>query len=404
MYTSRDAVSPKMKGDGLDYIIQKYLVVGFKLPGLSVWAGILSLIITAWAIPNIHYTKHLSRPMIKTTPESRELEFIESNLVGTTSFSIVLTCRDNSLDSRKFWLYLYQFEKKLKAMPGVQGVESLTPLVFHLARMPSPAGIRPEKVFQQIVSQESENDLIRTYVDPASKKLRLIVHIQNQTSQEIETILKQVEIEADKAFARTAEVSLSGQLILLKSHTTDLVSSQVKSLLPVLAVITLMMMFQLKSIVLGLMSLIPNVFPLVTIFGIMGWFHIPIDPLTGFAAVISFGLSVDDSIHFLTQFKREMMVSRGPARVENSLKKAWDTTARALVSTTTVLFLSCLGLLFSSFSHVVSLGVLIASASIMALAGDLAFMPALVLRLPPLNKWLSHKIKGNNGLALNHEK
>jgi hypothetical protein len=382
-----------MKGDGLDDVIQKYLVAGFKFPGLSVGAGILFLIATAWAIPGIHSTKHLTQPMIKTTPEFRELHFIESNLVPPTSFSIVLTCRGNSLDSRKFWYDLYQFEKELRAMPGVQGVESLTSLIFHLARKPSPAGIRPEMVFQQILSQDPGNDLIRTYVDPALKKLRLIVHIQNQTSQQMESILKQVEINADNAFARTAEVSLSGQLILLKSHTTELVSSQVKSLFPVLAVITLMMMFQLKSIVLGLMSLIPNVFPLVTIFGIMGWFHIPIDPLTSFAAVISFGLSVDDSIHFLTQFKREIKVSSESVRVENSLRKAWDTTARALVSTTAVLFLSCLGLLFSSFSHVVSLGILIASASVMALIGDLVFMPALVLKLRPLNRWLSSKIK-----------
>lgn len=233
--------------------------------------------------------------------------------------------------------------------------------------------------------------MIRSYLDPALQKLRLIIHIQNQTSDQIESILKQVRTEADKAFAQKALVALAGKMILLKSQTSGIVSSQIKTLFTALFIITLLMMFQLKSFALGLLSLIPNIFPLITIFGIMGWFHIPIDPLTIFAAVISFGLSVDDSIHYLTQLKREIRISKAKNEVKDGLKKAYDKTCRALVSTTAVLFLSSLGLLFSSFSHVFSLGVLIASASVTALIGDLIFMPAAILYFKPLHFLLSPK-------------
>ena len=153
------------------------------------------------------------------------------------------------------------------------------------------------------------------------------------------------------------------------------------------------MMVQLKSIVLGVLSLIPNLFPLVTIFGIMGWCHIPLDPLTIFAAVISFGLSVDDSIHFLTQLKREIAASTPEQTVRHCLTAAYDVTSRSLVSTTAVLFFSALGLVFSSFNHVFVLGILISSASIMALVGDLIFMPALILSVKPLNRLLAIKMK-----------
>jgi hypothetical protein len=166
-----------------------------------------------------------------------------------------------------------------------------------------------------------------------------------------------------------------------------------KTLFLALFIITLLMMVQLKSFVLGIMSLIPNLFPLITIFGIMGWFHIPLDPLTIFAAVISFGLSVDDSIHYLTRLKKEMTGSMDRRNIKDCLIKAYKRTSRALVATTAVLFLSSMGLLFSSFSHVFSLGVLISSASIIALIGDLVFMPAAVLVFKPLEKLLSQEMR-----------
>ncbi len=300
---------------------------------------------------------------------------------------------DDNFKKRRFWYDLVQFEENIKSIQGIKGIESLTPLVFRIALKFSPGGIKPEKIFDHIQTQDRDNDMIRSYYDPVSKKLRVIVHIQGQTSNQIEAIIKQVKKEAEQIFTKKAKITLSGQLILLRSQTSDLVSAQMKTLLLALFVITILMMIQLKSIVLGLLSLIPNLFPLVTIFGIMGWFHISLDPLTIFAAVISFGLSIDDSIHYLTQLKREMSVPKNRYNIHDCLKTAYNKTSRALVSTTAVLFFSALGLLFSSFSHVFSLGVLISSASIVALIGDLVFMPAAVLTFKPLSHLLSHGLK-----------
>ena len=98
---------------------------------------------------------------------------------------------------------------------------------------------------------------------------------------------------------------------------------------------------------------------------------------------------------------QEIIVSKEEGNVYECLTKAYYTTSRALVSTTAVLFLSSLGLLFSSFQHVFSLGLLIASASIIALIGDLIFMPAAVLTFKPLNNLLSSKMK--NSVALNNK-
>lgn len=402
-FISNHRVHPKTEGDFIDRIVKEYLTIGFKKPGIIVLAGILFFIIMASGIPKIQAVKHLTNPVIKSTREAKDLDFIEQHISTGYSFSIILKSQDKSFDYRKFWYNLYQFENTLKSIPGIQSVESLTPLVFRLSLGLSPSGVMPEFVFRQLVSQDSENEMMKSYFDPISKSLRLIIHIKNHSSDQIEAILKQVKNKAEHTFSQGIEVALSGQLIMLRSQTADLVSSQLKTLFWALFVITVLMMIQLKSFVLGLLSLIPNLFPLITIFGIMGWFHIPLDPLTIFAAVISFGLSVDDSIHYLTELKRKMMHLKETSNVHECLSTAYYKTSRALVSTTAVLFLSAMGLLFSSFQHVFSLGLLISSASIVALAGDLMFMPAIVIMSDPLSSLLSSELKiQNKGIKNNH--
>ena len=384
---------PKIEGDFADRIVKEYLTIGFKKPGIIVLAGILFFIVMASGIPKIQAVKHLTNPVMKNTREAKDLAFIEQHISSGYSFSVILKSQGKNFDHRKFWYNLYQFEDKVKSIDGIQSVESLTPLIFRLSLRLSPVGMMPEFVFRQLVSKSSGDDMMKSYFDPISKSFRLIIHIKNHSSDQIEAILKQVKNEAEHTFAQGIEITLSGQLIMLRSQVTDLVLSQLKTLFWALFVITILMMLQLKSFVLGLLSLIPNMFPLITIFGLMGWLHIPLDPLTIFAAVISFGLSVDDSIHYLTELKREMMYLKKDGTVHECLSKAYYKTSRALVSTTAVLFLSAVGLLFSSFQHVFSLGLLISSASITALVGDLIFMPAIVVVFEPLSTLLSSKLK-----------
>lgn len=388
--------------DSLDIFSKKSLLIGIQKPGISVMTGMIFFILMAAGIPGIETGKHLTSPMIKSTSEAADLHFIETHLLTGTSFSIILQCNDNWQESRKFWYDLYRFEKGIRSIAGIQEIESLTPLVFRTALQVSPAGAMPEFVFRQFLLKDHDSDFIRSYLDPVSKKLRIIVHIQNLGSAQTETILQRIKEEADRFLAPEIRYTFSGQLILLRSQTSDLVASQLKALFLALLVITTLMVLQLRSFVLGLMSLIPNLFPLVTIFGIMGWFHIPLDPLTIFAAVISFGLSVDDSIHYLTQLSKELNRPIPGYTIKNCLETVHRITSRALVSTTLVLFLSSLGLLFSSFTHVFSLGVLISAASVSALIGDLIFMPALLLSVAPFGNLLSRKMK--NRVALDEKK
>ncbi|MDD9305082.1 MAG: MMPL family transporter [Desulfobacter sp.] len=377
----------------LKRLINTYMIIGFRNPKRCAGLGMAFILVMSWAIPEIQTVKHLTHAAIKNTQEAKDLDYIEQQISTTTSFSVILEPNASMLQTKRFWYDLIQYEKEINTIQGVKAVESITPLIFRMALKFFIGEIRPEKIFDQLLAQSHKNDDLEAYYNSKTKKIRIIVHIQNRTSDQIETILRRVDKQTKHTFAGKAGISLSGQMLLLRSQTTDLVSSQIKTLGVALFVITILMMIQFKSIVIGALSLIPNMFPLVSIFGIMGWCHIPLDPLTIFAAVISFGLSVDDSIHYLAQLNKEIRLAKPKVKIHTCLKTAYHKTVRSLVSTTAVLFFAALGLLFSSFSHVFSLGILISCASIIALAGDLIFMPAAILTFKPLNHFLSGKLK-----------
>lgn len=366
-------------------IIKGLADAGFTKPGFSVLTGMVFFMAMAWGIPNIEADRHLTPSMLKDTREAKDLAYIEQHTQNSSSsFSVVLNPIDKTLHSKKFWYELSRFEKQIKSINGVRTVESLTPLIFRLSLRFSPTGPMPELVFRQIQSKS----MINTYYDHHAKKLRLIVHLQNLSPEQIESIFKQIRRSAEKIFDPGTAVVFSGQLIYLRSQTGNLVASQIQTLILSLFMITLLMIIQLRSLILGLLSLIPNLFPLITIFGLMGWLNIPLDPLTIFAAVISFALSVDDSIHYLTHLKHKLVLTNKADTLQSCLYGSFQDTSRSLLSTTLVLCCSVTGLLFSSFSHVVYLGFLIFSAAVVALISDLVFLPALALKFNILKKLL----------------
>ena len=227
--------------DFLDRFIKTILMTGFNRSTLSLLLGIAFILTMTWAIPEIKTVKNLTISTIQNSREAMDLAYIEQHLSTGTSFSVILQS-DHYFKTREFWYDLIQYEKKINSIPGIQGVESLTPVVFKIALKFSPGGIQPENVFDQIQAQSLDNDIIQSYYNPISKELRVIVHIQSRTSDQIEIILTQVKKEAEKIFAKRAKVSLSGQLILLRSQTTDLVSSQMKTLILALFIISILMM------------------------------------------------------------------------------------------------------------------------------------------------------------------
>ena len=155
----------------------------------------------------------------------------------------------------------------------------------------------------------------------------------------------------------------------------DLVSSQLRSLGFACVVIFVAVAFGLRSWRLGLLSLPPNVLPVIVIFALMAVAGIPLDAATVMVASVTLGISVDNNIHLLTDFRRERWLG-GSRRL--AAGRAVDQVGAAMVVTTATTCIGFFSLCLSAFVPIREFGFLVGSAMVIGLAADLWMGPALL--------------------------
>jgi len=134
-------------------------------------------------------------------------------------------------------------------------------------------------------------------------------------------------------------------------------------------------MVVLKSPGSGLLSMIPNLFPVVVVFGVMGWMGVLVDIGTMMTASVALGVAVDDTIHYLTWFRDGL--NQGWDRKRSALW-AYERCATAMTQTTLIGGFGLSVFAFSSFTPTQRFGVLMLTILAVALVGDLIFLPALL--------------------------
>lgn len=142
------------------------------------------------------------------------------------------------------------------------------------------------------------------WMDYDYRRLRLMVEIENYNSAETEKELEQLEVEAQRLFPE-AKVTMVGNLPQFTTMMQYLVKGQVQSFFLSVLIIGLILMIVFQSIRVGLIGLIPNLFPAICVGGYMGYMGIPLDMMTACIIPMILGMAVDDTIHFITHSKLE---------------------------------------------------------------------------------------------------
>jgi predicted RND superfamily exporter protein len=177
------------------------------------------------------------------------------------------------------------------------------------------------------------------------------------------------------------QITESGGISRYLALNDILYEGQSRSFMAALLAITVVMVIVLRSFKLGLISMIPNVFPVFVTMGFMGLVGWYLDVITiSFAAVI-IGVAVDDTIHFFTRFRSEFGRS---GRYETALRETLRTVGRPITFTSMVLIIGNSVFLFSSMLGFFKLGLLFGFAFLWALLADFYFAPALILLFRPL--------------------
>ena len=172
------------------------------------------------------------------------------------------------------------------------------------------------------------------------------------------------------------KVHLTGTGHLLDKNMSSLAKNLTFGLVIAILLVSLLMGFLYKSVRIVLIAIVPNVFPLLMLAAVLGFVGIDLKVSTAIIFTISFGIAVDDTIHFMSKFKLEL--NKGKTFLY-ALKRTYLSTGRAIVLTTLILCSGFLLLMLSDFLGTFYVGLLLSLTLLFALISDLFILPVLLL-------------------------
>ncbi len=185
---------------------------------------------------------------------------------------------------------------------------------------------------------------------------------------------------------RAVTATYTGVMPLAYEVQRVLLQDLIKSFLSAAALVTLVMIVLQRSAFAGTVAMLPNIFPMVVLFGITSWRGMAIDIGTVMTASVALGIAVDDTLHFLTWFNREHS-DTGDNKA--AVKLAFRHCAKAMLQTTLICSLGLVIYSFSSFMPTRRFAWMMVTLLMAAVAGDLILLPALLAS--PLGRWFPQR-------------
>ena len=239
-----------------------------------------------------------------------------------------------------------------------------------------------ESTFILDLARKSDGDsqLLSSFVDSAGQVARITTYMRDMPTDRMEEIEEELLEEITKVFpAERYDVFLTGKALLFLKGTKYLVRNLVLSLALAIGLIALFMAYLFRSFRMIVISLVPNLLPLVITAGVMGYLGVPIKPSTILVFSIAFGISVDDTIHFLAKYRQELATHNW--RIRQSVYASLRETGVSMFYTSIVLFFGFSVFIISSFGGTVALGALVSATLLFAMLANLILLPSLLLSL-----------------------
>ena len=233
-----------------------------------------------------------------------------------------------------------------------------------------------EIISQYMLLYESE---FESFINIDYTKLRIAAQINDIDSR------RSAEIENDINKYITSQIpdglgaEVTGTAFLALRTNNYLVNNLLASFFIALLIITFLMIFLFRSIKIALISILPNIIPMMIMAAVLGFFQIPLRPATAMTFAVAFGIAIDDTLHYLIRYRMELS--------HQHYRKANDATLLgtgiAMMSTTAILSAGFLVLTLSEFKPTIEFGMLSVITIIAALISDITFLPALLSQIKP---------------------
>ena len=320
-------------------------------------------------------------------PVRIDLSFVDEKLSGTGSVEVLVDT--GVVDGVKDPEMLKKMEEVgafLEAMPGVGETLSFAELIKEL-RCALRGGADAERKLPQTKAEVSQlllmiddpEELLR-FVDFDYQKARIHGTIKLSEAETLVANVEALEAKIQTVFEPPATASATGSSKLIANMNAYLLRSTLRSMGAAFFIVLFFMTLALRSPRLGLFSMIPNLLPIGVVLGIMGWTGIRLDPGTTMIAAVALGLVVDDTLHFLHQFRDK--VHEGES-IHDATRDTLLVTGRAIAMTSVILCGAFWLLLFASFNPNIYFGLLCGIAIALALVANLVVLTAALAFFQP---------------------
>jgi len=352
--------------------------------------SIICLCVSIVGINKIEISGNLIEDMPKKSSFVNDIKFFEKEFKGILPLEIMIDSRrKNGMLRLTNIKRMNDFHEHILRIPELSSPIS----IVNLSKYIKQSFYNGNPNYFQLPSSQ-ENTFISTYVKNSDLKLgeqnayinengqiaritTMIGEIDTEIMEGVEeSLLKGIEIYFP---AEKFDVTLTGKTLGYLKGTKFLIKNLLLSLFLAILLISLMITYLFRSYKMVIISLIPNILPLLFTAGVMGFFNIPIKPSTILVFSIAFGISVDDTIHFLVKYRQELMANNW--KIRKSVFASLRETGISMFYTSIVLFFGFSVFMTSSYGGTIALGGLVSTTLLFAMLANLILLPSFLISL-----------------------
>jgi len=349
---------------------------------------LLAVILGFYGISTIKTTGNIVDDLPDHDRVITDLRFFEQNFNGIMPFEILVDAQKKGAVTKSAMLRkIEELQELLTEYPEISKSVSLVD-VSKFAKQAFYGG--DSSRYSLISSNErsflgpyfqnnyATGGIEHTFMDSAQSMTRISAQVADIGTLEMNRLLGDLKPKIDSIFdPQKFNVTVTGTSIVFLKGTGYLVNNLLTSLVLAIVVIGLIMAFLFRSWRMVAISLLPNLLPLIITGGVMGFAGIPIKPSTILVFSIAFGISVDDTIHFLAKYRQELRVLQW--NIKDSVLLAVKETGASMMYTSIVLFFGFIMFSASQFEGTRALGILTAMTLLVAMFTNLVILPSLLL-------------------------
>ena len=351
---------------------------------------VVLIVVGFFGIIQLKTTGNITEDLPKEQALYQDLKFLESNFGGVLPLEVLVnTKKKNGLLKSYNLRKIEKLSDVLETYPEFSKPSSYIDAVKYSKQAfyngdstyYSLPNSQEQRVILSYLKNSSEGlGFGNLLMDSLKQEARISLRVADISTSKMDSIFDSLLPKINEIFdPEKYDVTITGTSIVFLNGTKFLIKNLVLSLFLVIILISIFMAWMFNSFRMVVVSIIPNLIPLLLTGAIMGYFGIALKPSTILVFSIAFGISVDDTIHFLAKYRQELLMNNW--NIRKSVFSALNETGVSMFYTSVVLFFGFFIFVASDFGGTIALGLLVSITLMLAMLSNLLLLPALLLSL-----------------------